>query len=170
MNRLFSIIAACAFVSTAPGVFAEEAGSLAFLPGTLSNAAGEEVPTSSLEGKYVALYFSASWCPPCRSFTPKLVKFRDENADEDFEVVFISFDESAESKSNYMKQAGMKWLTLPGFNDAAGNELALKYQIQGLPTLVVLSPDGKVVAPNGRQDVIFNPRKALKKWKSAKQS
>lgn len=170
MNRLFSILAACAFVSAAPGVFGEEAESASVLPETLSNAAGDEVASSSLEGKYVGLYFSASWCPPCRSFTPKLVKFRDDNADENFEVVFISFDESAESKSNYMKEAGMKWLTLPGFNDATGNELALKYQIQGLPTLVVLSPDGKVVTPNGRQDVIFTPKKALEKWKSAKQS
>ena len=27
--------------------------------------------------KLIGLYFSAHWCPPCRAFTPELVKFRD---------------------------------------------------------------------------------------------
>lgn len=27
---------------------------------------GEQVPLSSLNGKYLALYFSAHWCPPCK--------------------------------------------------------------------------------------------------------
>ena len=27
-----------------------------------------------LKDKVVGIYFSAHWCPPCRSFTPELVK------------------------------------------------------------------------------------------------
>ena len=38
--------------------------------------------------KYVGLYFSASWCGPCRSFTPKLIDFKNKHADN-FEVVLI---------------------------------------------------------------------------------
>ncbi len=52
---------------------------------------GKRSPRASLKGKMVGIYFSAHWCPPCRAFTPNLVKFRDKNKDE-FEIVFVSSD------------------------------------------------------------------------------
>ena len=50
----------------------------------LHNAQGERVDaTEALEGKRVALYFSAHWCPPCQQFTPILKDFYDSvNEDE----------------------------------------------------------------------------------------
>ena len=45
-----------------------------FLLGSTLTSKEGNVPTASLvsEGKIVALYFSAHWCPPCRGFTPKV--------------------------------------------------------------------------------------------------
>ena len=43
--------------------------------GQLTNAAGKKIDPSALNGKLVGVYFSASWCGPCRNFTPQLVKF-----------------------------------------------------------------------------------------------
>jgi thiol-disulfide isomerase/thioredoxin len=38
-------------------------------------------------------YFSAHWCPPCRSFTPLLSKFYKRHAaSKDFEIIFVSND------------------------------------------------------------------------------
>ncbi|KAH9319325.1 hypothetical protein KI387_021094 [Taxus chinensis] len=36
---------------------------------------GRNVLVSELVGKTVRLYFSAHWCPPCKGFTPQLIKF-----------------------------------------------------------------------------------------------
>ncbi|XVE92415.1 hypothetical protein REPUB_Repub01dG0095100 [Reevesia pubescens] len=39
---------------------------------------GDQVKIESLKGKKLGLYFSASWCGPCRRFTPKLVEVYSE--------------------------------------------------------------------------------------------
>ena len=124
---------------------------------------GKKVKTSALTDKFVGIYFSASWCPPCRTFTPKLVDFRNQNQDQ-FEVVFVSSDGSQEDQFKYIKKANMKWLTLPNGSDA-GSAIAKKFAIRGIPSLVIVSPEGKVISKNGRGDVTKSPSSALEQWK-----
>src|SRR4051812_27138326 len=44
--------------------------------------------------KYYAIYYSASWCGPCRAFTPKLVQWYNEHKKNSpqFELIFVSSD------------------------------------------------------------------------------
>ena len=68
----------------------------------------------SLTYYFSGLYFSAHWCPPCRSFTPQLAKFYTDFKKEhpsDFEIVFISCDNDEDSFKSYFKE--MPWLSLP---------------------------------------------------------
>lgn len=161
---LFTLATSAIFLSTL--VRGEDSAGLgAVLPAVLHNAKGEEVALDTLKGKTVALYFSAHWCPPCRAFTPSLVKFRDAHADDDFEIVFISLDNSDGEKKTYIQEMDMKWLTVPGASSPEAQKLAQKFQIRGIPSLIVLGPDGSVVTENGREDVMIAPDKALQKWK-----
>ena len=75
---------------------------------------GSRVAASSLEGKVVALYFSAHWCPPCRGFTPKLKEFYEEvNASGHvFEVIFVSSDRSAQEMASYITESHGDWVSL----------------------------------------------------------
>lgn len=43
-----------------------------FLSLFLVQSDGSEVTAEALEGKVLAVYFSASWCAPCKQFTPIL--------------------------------------------------------------------------------------------------
>lgn len=135
------------------------------LPAVLHDASGKKLQAETLEGKIVGLYFSAHWCPPCRAFTPSLVKFRDENADKDFEIVFVSLDNSKGEKKKYIEQMDMKWPSIPGASSKVADALAQQFQIRGIPALIILAPDGSVITPQGREDVMMSSETALSKWK-----
>jgi nucleoredoxin len=130
--------------------------------GPLLDSQGKEVSKKMLGGKTIGIYFSAHWCPPCRSFTPKLVKFRDANK-KDFEVVFVSSDKSPKAQMDYMKGSKMKWYTLPHRSDTA-NKLSKKFGVRGIPALIIVSDKGETITKNGRGDVSGNPEGAIKNW------
>jgi len=132
----------------------------------LVNAKGEKVDLSSLEGKVIGLYFSAEWCPPCRSFTPSLVKLRDRKDDE-FEVIFVSSDRSPEDQAKYMKGYGMKWPALPHDSEKR-RSLGQQFGVSGIPALVIIDDQGKLITKDGRAEMgrtDTEARKALRTWK-----
>ena len=82
-------------------------------------------------------------CPPCRSFSPKLIDFYNSCKD-DLEIVFVSSDRDDKSFEPYFGK--MPWLSMmPGYTSREHNErqtkLAQMFQIQGIPSVIVL--DGK---------------------------
>ena len=101
--------------------------------------------------------------PPCRHFTPSLVEFRDKNK-KDFEVVFVSSDRSSKDQLAYMKKYKMKWYTIPHGSDAA-KSLSKKYEVRGIPSLVIVNEKGETITKNGRGDVSKNPKGAVSDWK-----
>ncbi|KAK9117164.1 hypothetical protein Sjap_016111 [Stephania japonica] len=112
---------------------------------------GDQVKTSDLTGKTVGLYFSASWCGPCRRFTPKLIEtytgLHPKSTSNDFEVVFVSADRDEDSFNDYFSK--MPWLAVP-FSDAeARDRLNALFEVNGIPQLVIVGPDGEVVSEDG---------------------
>jgi nucleoredoxin len=145
---------------------AEDAGPWAkMFPDGLEDAQGKPVALDQLKGKIVGVYFSAHWCPPCRFFSPKLVEFRDKNR-EKFQVVFVSSDRSAKDKETYMTELKMLWPSVP-YGAASVAALKAQFEVKGIPTLVILAPDGKTITTKGRADVLSSPDTALATWEKA---
>jgi nucleoredoxin len=113
---------------------------------TLRKSDGTVVPTASLGNKNLVLYFSAHWCPPCRQTTPLLAKLyqsmRIHRAD-DFEFIFISSDKDMKSFSEYHGE--MPWLAMPFDKRAEKEELSNRYGVEGIPSLIVVDPEGNVI-------------------------
>ena len=136
---------------------------------TLKKLEGDwnDVPADlSLESKkVVAFYFSAHCCPPCRNFAPILKAAYDENSEEsnDIEIVFVSSDRSLEDMKEYMKTSHGSWLALP-YNSKLCASLKSRFNIQGIPELIVCKHDGQVITKDGRGDIQRTGPEGMRQW------
>jgi nucleoredoxin len=76
----------------------------------------EKIETKTLweDGvKSIGIYFSAYWCPPCRSFTPKLAELYKElqESSQSLRLVFVSCDRDEKSFDEY--RSTMPWPAVP---------------------------------------------------------
>merc|ERR1712228_83406 len=107
-------------------------------------------------GKFIGLYFSAHWCPPCRGFTPKLAEMYKNGLKEKMEIIFVSSDRDEKSFNDYF--GDMPWLALPYAKRAEKELLSDSFGVQGIPSFVVLNPDGTVLTTDGRSKVMNDPK------------
>lgn len=118
---------------------------------------GVAVDRDSFAHKNVALYFSAHWCPPCRNFTPKLVEYynkRKASGKDDLEIVFVSADNSEKEFNEYF--GSMPWLAIPP-SDARIARLNSRFEVEGIPHLVILDPHGNVLCASAVSRVSGDP-------------
>lgn len=145
----------------------------------LSNAGDPPQPTSSvLKGTdLVLLYFSASWCPPCKAFTPVLAEFFRACAHEHgFHIVYVSSDKDMKSFNEYYGK--MPWAAIPFDSGSATTygqlkqKLADSLKIRGIPSLIVLDAKTGLYITDGARNEIMNVRgdkvkgmELVEKWK-----
>ncbi|MBP3430225.1 MAG: TlpA family protein disulfide reductase, partial [Barnesiella sp.] len=99
--------------------------------------------------------FWASWCPPCRRQTPYLKQLFERYDKRQFSIVGISFDTNREEWKEYIQKNQIKWAQLidqKGWESTA----ILTYAIQGIPHLILLGPDGKIIANNPSEKQLSN--------------
>jgi thiol-disulfide isomerase/thioredoxin len=112
----------------------------------------------------IGLYFTAHWCPPCRTFTPKLISlYKAANSSQKvIEIIFISFDRDSETMNNYFEE--MPWAAIP-FSDANLREgIGHRFSITGIPALIVFKPNGTLISEDGRSDVYSKNAAVIDYW------
>lgn len=137
------------------------------LSGKLVQLAGnglQPVSDARLAGvKYFGLYYSASWCGPCRQFTPGFISTYRQIKQKypQFEVVFISADHSANDMRDYMKADNMPWTALK-YDLRSQNPELLRYAGDGIPCLVLVDASGRVLADSYQGDNYVGPGVVLR--------
>jgi len=106
---------------------------------TLTSTAGGSVQLSSLRGQIVVLDFWASWCGPCRAAIPALQRIHTDYADRGVRVLGVNLNDSGDP-AEFMAKLNADYTVL-----IKGEQVAAAYAVRGIPTIVIIDPDGAVV-------------------------
>jgi nucleoredoxin len=133
--------------------------------GKLLGKDGEADTEAALKSKTaIALYFSGHWCPPCRGFTPQLADwYKNDLQAKGLEVIFVSSDKDDEAFKAYYGE--MPWLALPYSEREKKEALSKKFKVNGIPSVVILGPDGKLITADGRAAISSDPTGEEMPWK-----
>jgi cytochrome c biogenesis protein CcmG/thiol:disulfide interchange protein DsbE len=97
---------------------------------------------ASLRGRFVLLNFYASWCPPCRTEAPDLVKFAFSRPSGQRVAVFgVVYGDTAGNAAAFERQVGATW---PSVADSS-EKIAIDYGVDDPPQSFLIAPDGRVV-------------------------
>jgi nucleoredoxin len=137
--------AAPAASTKAGKVIAPLIGKLVYLKGS-ALAPAPQAPLAGI--RYVAFYYSAHWCPPCRAFTPHLVSAYKsiKAAHPEFELIFVSSDQDEDSMKTYMRETSMPWPAVRFDQKDNVRSLQRPGHERGIPNLVFMTADGKELA------------------------
>lgn len=97
----------------------------------------------------VALYFSADWSASSRAFTPALSSIYSamKQSHPSCEIVFVSSDKSATAFASHV--APTPFAALPFRERQRAAKLRAQFGILGVPQLVFLTGDGRILTQNG---------------------
>jgi thiol-disulfide isomerase/thioredoxin len=94
-------------------------------------------------GKVVVVDFWATWCGPCIREMPHVRELHKKLKDKGFDVVGVNLDKDPDALAKFLEENDVPWENLTG---EATQDLARKYGIRGIPTMMLVDREGKVVA------------------------
>ena len=112
---------------------------------TLPTLDGKEVTLSQHQGKdIVVLDFFASWCGPCRQAMPIVISVVGGFKDKNVVLYGVNMREPAEKIHDFLKSTGLSVNVL-----LDKGTVAQKYNVTGIPRLVIIGKDGIVKIVHG---------------------
>ncbi len=96
------------------------------------------VSLQRFNGQWVLLDFWASWCPPCKKSLPELGRIK--NHFPQLNILALSVDENNKKAEDFLSKMPANLVYL---HDAK-KSVAEFFDIKGMPTLILIDPQGKI--------------------------
>lgn len=94
------------------------------------------------KGKYVVVDFWAQWCGPCKEQTPYLKELYKKYKGDNFDVLSVAVWDKRNETIAEIEKSNLMWSHIV---DAQDIPVAL-YGISGIPQILLIAPDGTIVA------------------------
>ena len=106
----------------------------------LEDLQGNTVKLAELKGSVVILDFWATWCGPCRAAMPALNAIYEKHKAAGLKVYIVNQQEPKEKVATFVESNKLTMTALLDLKAIVGK----KYHVNGIPTTVVIGPDGMV--------------------------
>jgi len=108
---------------------------------TMTTLDGKTITSRDLAGKVVIFNFWATWCVPCRTEIPDLIKLQTQYKDHLVIIGVLSEDEPGPNVSRFAVDYKMNYPIVPETKEL----LAAFTGIYALPTTFMVGPDGRMM-------------------------
>ncbi|XP_044201936.1 nucleoredoxin-like protein 1 [Thunnus albacares] len=129
--------------------------------------------TMRLQNRILMLFFASAACESCQQFAPMLTDFFKRLTDEFYVdraaqlvLLYISLDQSEEQQESFLKELPKKCLFL-AYEDPYRRELEAMFDVEELPTVVVLRPDCSILIPNAVEEILRLGPDCYRNWQEA---
>jgi thiol-disulfide isomerase/thioredoxin len=99
------------------------------------------VQLAKYQGKLVYLDFWASWCGPCRQSFPWMNEMQAKYGARGLQIIGVNVDANNADARRFLAETPARFVV--GFDPKGGTPLS--YGIKGMPSSLLIGPDGKVL-------------------------
>ncbi|MFD2168086.1 TlpA disulfide reductase family protein [Thalassotalea euphylliae] len=116
---------------------------------SLNTQHGDTINWGDYEGKPVILHFWATWCPYCKRLQPKLDELQKQFAQQDTQIVAVSFNEDqGATPQDVLAARGYTFKTA-----VDGDKLAEEMGVVGTPTTFFVNRKGEIIFKYTSSDI-----------------
>jgi len=120
----------------------------------------EDFVGESLQGKYVLVKFTATWCGPCKGEIPGMLEAYEKYHDKGLEIVSVYIwqqeSDPVTAVKSYVEKEKLPWIIVSeALTEKSGQPPQSKFfRIQEVPTMLLLDEVGDIHATNMRGEAL----------------